>query len=537
MRPSNSGTTTGRVICGLVIGVLAVALAAVTAWVYRRAHDPVVVAYWWIGNASLLFCMFAFLKGRRFLHLPVAQGRVLAIVPAYEEDPAELDACIWSILNQRGAEAAEVHVVDDGSKDRAVRNWYHPRVFWHYKPNGGKRDAQCHVLDQLNAENFDFVLTVDGDSVLDPDALAHQLRAFSNPKVMASTGMVLVSNADTNLMTRLADINIGTSCVMMRASRSLLGTLETTSGALAVYRARIVFKHKDRYRTAGTYGDDRCLAMYSALEGEVVGVNESIVWSSMPTDLRTTYRQRLRRSKSWWCMIPFVLTNMTKFRQMFFPLFGLMQLVIAPITIGFALVSIALNAWRGQVHWEAISLYAAIYLLSRYAQVALYMVERPGMPVGKKLWSLLVLTPVEAAYNLLFLNPTKYLALLKLRDHGWGTRGNAHAALPAAAAAPAGPAHRAAEPDEQPQEPGPSKSEALPSRGRGRHRLNEDQPTMLVPQLRKATSVGRAPVTTALLDHDAAPAPADPTRLDIERPGWLTARTDRIRRPGRAVQD
>jgi hyaluronan synthase len=406
-----------------------VALAAVTLWIYRQAHDPVVLIYWWIGNSALLFCMVAFMKGRRFLHLEVAHGRVLAIVPAYEENPVELNACVRSILDQRGAEATEVHVVDDGSVDSPVQTWQHPRVFWHRKPNGGKRDSQCYVLDQLDPEDFDYILTVDGDSVLDPDALAHQLRAFSRPQVMATTGMVLVSNVNVNLLTRLADINIGTSCVMMRASRSLLGTLETTSGALAVYRAHIVFKHKDRYRNAGTYGDDRCLAMYSALEGEVVGVNEAVVWSSMPTDAKTTYRQRLRWSKSWWCMIPFVLTNMVKFRQMFFPLFGLMQLTIAPITIGFALVSIFLGALRGDVHWAPIALYAAIYLLVRYAQVALYMVERPGMSIGQKVWSLLALTPLEAVYNLFFLNPTKYIALVKLRDHGWGTRGNSHSGI------------------------------------------------------------------------------------------------------------
>lgn len=104
---------------------------------------------------------------------------------------------------------------------------------------------------------------------------------------------------------------LGTSCVMMRASRSLLGTLETTSGALAVYRAHILFQHKERY-LHGTYGDDRALAMYSALEGEVVGVNEAVVWSAMPTSVELTYKQRLRWSKSWWCMIPFVLTNMTR---------------------------------------------------------------------------------------------------------------------------------------------------------------------------------------------------------------------------------
>ena len=30
-----------------------------------------------------------------------------------------------------------------------------------------------------------------------------------------------------------------------------------------------------------------------------------------------------------------------------------------------------------------------------------------------------LITPLEAVYNLVFLNPTKYIALVKLRDHHW----------------------------------------------------------------------------------------------------------------------
>ena len=44
--------------------------------------------------------------------------------------------------------------------------------------------------------------------------------------------MIYIRNYRTNWVTLAADIDIGTSCVMMRASRSMLGALETTSGAL-----------------------------------------------------------------------------------------------------------------------------------------------------------------------------------------------------------------------------------------------------------------------------------------------------------------
>jgi hyaluronan synthase len=424
-------------VISLIILVVATALAITTLISWPGVlNSPVVLSYWVLASSTLLFCMLAFLIGRRFNDRPVAAGRVAAIVPAYDEDPEELKAVVRSILGQ-SIPPEMIYVVDDGSKVPVGQPFYHPKVTWLRKENGGKRSAQVYALDRMDPADWDFILTVDGDSILDRYALEHQLRAFSGGRrrhrrrsalgggaVMATTGMVLVRNRNHNLLTRLADMNIGTSCVMMRASRSLLGTLETTSGALAVYRAHILFKHKERYLN-GSYGDDRALAMYSALEGEVVGVNESVVWSEMPTNAKLTYKQRLRWSKSWWCMIPFVLTNMMRFRQMFFPLFGLTQLAIAPLTISYVVFTSLYAVAHDDFHPHSLLLYLATYFVVRYGMTALYMVERPGMQRGERLLTWFFVTPLEAIYNLVFLNPTKYIALVKLRDHHWGTRGAA----------------------------------------------------------------------------------------------------------------
>lgn len=389
---SRSGTFRGRIVISLIILLVVTVLTIATLLSWRGLlNNPVVLSYWLLGNAALLFCMLAFLKGRRFNVQPVAAGRIAAIVPAYDEDPEELRNVVYSILEQ-SIPVEIVYVVDDGSKVPVGEPFYHPRVAWMRKENGGKRSAQVYALAHMDPAAWDFILTVDGDSVLDPYALEHQLRAFSTDSVMATTGMVLVRNRTDNLLSRLADMNIGTSCVMMRASRSLLGTLETTSGALAVYRAHILFKHRDRYLN-GSYGDDRALAMYSALEGKVVGVNEAVVWSAMPTTAKATYKQRLRWSKSWWCMIPFVLTNMMRFRQMFFPLFGLAQLAIAPLTIAYIFIYSLYEEAHADFHPRTLLLYGALYLVVRYAMTALYMVERPGIRLHQRLLTWFFITP------------------------------------------------------------------------------------------------------------------------------------------------
>lgn len=438
-RPENPRSRRGRLIYVSIAGLVVLALVAATWCVHRRVTDPVLLVYWWIGNGAVLFWTYAFFKGRRFPHLPMATGRIVAIVVAHEQDADDLRACIWSILGQRALLVDEVHVVDDGSVDRPVQPFAHPRVRWHRKKSRGKGAAQVYVLDRLEPGDWDFVLTVDGGCTLDERAIEHQLRAFSQPQVTATTGMVIVRNARQNLLTRIADVNIGTSYVKRRVSPSLPGALKIMSGAPALYRADILFRHKRRYLAAGDHGDDRFLAMYAALEGKVVGVDESIGWTRTPADLESAARQLLRWSRSWWCLIPLALTGVNRPPGMLSRLFVLCQLVVGPLATGYALIAIAVGASRGTLPLPTIVLWAALYLLVRYATTGLYLVERPETSRRGKLWTWFLLTPAEAAWNLLFVAPIKYAALLRLGWRGWqGWRDDRRTGLSAAASAEAG---------------------------------------------------------------------------------------------------
>jgi glycosyltransferase involved in cell wall biosynthesis len=166
-------------VISLIILVVVTALTITTLFSWHGLlSSPVVLSYWLLANGTLLFCMLAFLIGRRFNDHPVAVGRVAAIVPACDEDPEELRAAVHSILGQ-SMPPEMVYVVDDGSKVPVGQPFYHPRVTWLRKKNGGKRSAQVYALDRMNAADWDLILTVDGDSILDLYALEHQLRAFS----------------------------------------------------------------------------------------------------------------------------------------------------------------------------------------------------------------------------------------------------------------------------------------------------------------------------------------------------------------------
>jgi len=404
---------------GVTAFIVAV-LAAVTVVVHRQTDDFVMIGYWYAGSLVIIGCLVAFVVGRRFTDNEVAGGKVLCIVPAYNEDPDGLKKTVLALLGQ--TVAVDIVVIDDGSQIPVEPSITHPRVTWKRQDNTGKRGAQVAVLRGFDRDKYEFILTVDSDSEPYPDACEQLLRAMSNPKVQAATGMIYIRNYAMNWVTLAADIDIGSSCVMMRASRSMLGALETTSGALALYRSGLLYDHLDAYAVECGTGDDRWLALRALQRGQVVGVAEAGVETDMPSTLHGTYRQRLRWARSWWWMLPYVFRNLTA-SQLISPLYGLIQLVITPIMVAYiCFVTAASLGGRYSGHWDILGMYVMAYAVVRYGFSALYLLGRPNLTARQKWLCWLVGTPGSVILNVFLLTPTRYVALGKLFDNRWQTR-------------------------------------------------------------------------------------------------------------------
>ena len=403
-----------------VLITIAAGLTVVTVLVFLQTNDPVLIAYWCVGSLVILACLSAFLVGRRYTHLPVASGRVLCIVPAYNEDPEGLVGTVRALLAQ--TVEVDIVVIDDGSLVPVVPSIEHPRLTWMRQDNTGKRGAQVTVLRGFDRGRYQFILTVDSDSEPFPTACEELLRAMSNPAVQAATGMIYIRNFADSWISRAADMDIGTSCVMMRASRSMLGSLETTSGALALYRSELLYDHLEAYAVECGTGDDRWLALRALRRGEVVGVAEAGVVTDMPSTFKGTYRQRLRWARSWWWMLPYVFRYLTP-KQMLSPAYGLLQMALTPVfTIWIVASIIATHGDRLESHPLTVWAYFMVYLIVRFGTGALYLVGRPGQSRGEKLKSLAFGTPGAVLLNMVLLVPTRYWALGRLFDNRWHTR-------------------------------------------------------------------------------------------------------------------
>jgi cellulose synthase/poly-beta-1,6-N-acetylglucosamine synthase-like glycosyltransferase len=395
------------------------ALSATALMAAALATSMVLVAYWIFGAAEITVCMLAFIKARSYARSPVARGHTIAIIPAYNEPPAKLRACVKSLLAQT-VPIDRIVVVDDGSAE-PVQPFYHPRVQWIRQPNRGKRGAHVTALRQFHPADVQFVLTVDSDSTPHPDALEHMLRAMSDRKTQAVTGWIYVRNYKESLVARAADINIGSSCVMMRASRSLLGALETTSGALSLYRAAVLYDNLDDYEIECGTGDDRWLTMRALLRGNVISVNEACVETDMPISVHGTFRQRLRWARSWWWMLPFAYARLG-WRALLSPTIGLIQLFAAPMVLVWVILSWTVGYRTQMLHPGTDLAFVISYVMVKFALAGLYLAGRPGMSLFQKILSLLFGTTIAALLSMFLLMPTRFYALTRLRDNRWQTR-------------------------------------------------------------------------------------------------------------------
>jgi hyaluronan synthase len=370
----------------------------------------IAVAFYLFAAAVLLWLLALACRRESWRDLEPATGRIVAVVPAYNEEPSVLRACLDALVRDSIIPDV-IHVIDDGS-DPPLEPYKHGLVRWHRQGNQGKRWAQVNALRD---ETADFVVTLDSDSVPHKHALRECLRALRDPNVQAATATVAVRNRNRSWLTRLVDLELVYGCLVHRRARSSLGAVAPTSGAFAVYRAPVFFDNMVDYVLSGTAGDDRRLTNYALLRGRVVGCSAAWVQTDMPETLRQTFRQRVRWFKSYFLYLRWELRNLSGAAfwlrawslamALIFPLLLLWTLLVIPLASGFVY-------WHPFVYWLALI----------YAQTARYTVSRVDMGPVSRFTAWLLLTPLLIPWTLLLIKPALYRSIPEARNFGWHTR-------------------------------------------------------------------------------------------------------------------
>jgi cellulose synthase/poly-beta-1,6-N-acetylglucosamine synthase-like glycosyltransferase len=112
---------------------------------------------------------------------------------------------------------------------------------------------------------FDYVVTIDSDTVLAKNALIKLVEAFDDGRVGVVTGNVLLLNEKQNLLTRMIAAYYMSSLAIYKRSQSTFGFVTCCSGCIAAYRGKVIASIIDEFvnqKFAGepcTFSEDRHL--------------------------------------------------------------------------------------------------------------------------------------------------------------------------------------------------------------------------------------------------------------------------------------
>ncbi len=224
--------------------------------------------------------------------LPEPPPGVTVLIPAHNEESVIVQT-VQSVLM---SDLDEIHVVvvDDGSSDRTLellqlnfgRN---DRVQILHQANRGKAAALNNALSQAQTE---FVVTIDADTEIEPDAIRKLLRHFSDPKVGAVAGNVKVGNR-SRWLTRWQALEYITSQNMEKRAFDLLNCITVVPGALGAWRKGAI--EAAGGITAETVAEDADLTIaIRRLGWRVTYDEEAIAWTEAPETPGQLIRQRFR---------------------------------------------------------------------------------------------------------------------------------------------------------------------------------------------------------------------------------------------------
>jgi hyaluronan synthase/N-acetylglucosaminyltransferase len=343
------------------------------------------------------------------------------IVPVYNEAPDDLDLCCASLAALDYPGTVRVFLVDDGSPNRdavaPVLERYGAREGWTVllpERNAGKRAAQHAAIELGHAE---LVLTIDSDTQVAPDAVRRLVEPFDDPRTGAVTGSVRVSNAGTNLLTRLIDLRYWVAFSQERASHALFGAVLCCSGPLSMYRRRVLTAVWPRYVSQTfrgvhcTYGDDRHLTNLVLGDGwRTDFAPYASCITTAPVTVPAYLRQQTRWNKSYYRELLWTLAFLPRLSRVMAVEVGVQALLPFLLTL-----AVAATVGRAVVEGpEVLGRYALLVTLMAVLH-CLYALVRTRDPRFL----------LFVAYGFLhagLLIPVRIRALLTLDDNAWGTR-------------------------------------------------------------------------------------------------------------------
>jgi cellulose synthase/poly-beta-1,6-N-acetylglucosamine synthase-like glycosyltransferase len=340
-----------------------------------------------------------------------------AVVPAFREDPDILDRCLRSWLAENPTELIVVPDIEDVEVIRRLRQRAETdvRLVVVPFPHTGKRSALGAGIRRASGE---ILVLADSDTTWEPGLLRAVLAPFKDPKVGGVGTRQNVYQPKTSAWRLVADWMIDVRYLDYVRAQSRPGAVACLSGRTVAYRRSVVLPVLEHLEDEFFLGR-RCVAGDDGrLTWLVLGSGYKTVYQStaralsmFPDTGRAFLKQRLRWSRnSYRCY----LTAMWKgwlWHQPFMCQLSVLQIILTPVTMGFAMFYLAAWLLHGQLYVAVVAV--AWLLAGRALRGISHLRERPG-----DIWVL----PLVALMTIVIALPVKIYAFATMNTHGWLTR-------------------------------------------------------------------------------------------------------------------
>lgn len=356
---------------------------------------------------------------------------VAVVMTVYNEDPVLMYRSARSVLSQRyGSGRLQLFIIDDGSKNIEALNEYYDELSENgvvviRQRNAGKRQAQYNTVKRINEQysllDPAILVTIDSDTILQPEAILRLVQPFKDKNVGATTGNVMALNYHDNFLTHLINYRYWLAFNLERAAQSLFNNIACCSGPLSAYRWGLFNKVSKEYigqRFLGktcTYGDDRHLTNLVLRERlNTVYVSDAEADTAVPTTIRQYVKQQLRWNKSFYRELlwtPWSVGGQGIKGSRAYLYYDMVMQLILPLMFLIAIGHLIISAGH-----EPLMLIDFVFIT--------YVVTSIRVLYG--LWctgdSGFIRFFAYTLIHLFILVPTRIYALLTMRDRRWGTR-------------------------------------------------------------------------------------------------------------------